>query len=454
MNYLEGEGELVRLDEEIHLEPDSGAIGRAILDTRGPAIWAQNIYGYETTMTTGLMATQQRVAMAMGLPKEASMKEQKAAFLKAYDRYPVKPRMVKDAPCKENIVCGDDVNLFQFPIARNNINDAGPYIYKNCVITKDPDSDWVNMGVYRMQVVDCNKTSNLANPYRHWGEHFNKARQRGEPMEMAVALGTEPVFYMSAGSTIPSGWSEMDFAGALRQEPVELVMAETVNLPVPATAEIVLEGVVRPEPRVLEGPFGEGLGAYAGTFILPVFEVNAITYRNNPIFDTLYIGRPPTESSISALPGIIGSIEQVLKSRFPQIIEVACLYPKSNVVIQGKWNLADEPHRVMAALWSSRASSNDKVVTIVDEDINPWDAADVMWAIATRTQANNDLVIIPGNLADLDPAQNLDGLSCWLGIDATKTRPPHRHKVSLWVTPPEGTDAWKEKFKKLKKGDA
>ena len=171
---LEKEGELIRIKEEIHLEPDSGAIGRAVLDIDGPGILAENIYGYETKMTTGLFASLRRVALAMGLPKTASFKEMKEAVLRAYDNFPVKARMVdkKDAPCKENIVTGDKVNLFQFPAARNNAQDAGPYMYKTVCITKDPDSDWVNCGVYRLQLIERNKTGILIQPDQHTADHY------------------------------------------------------------------------------------------------------------------------------------------------------------------------------------------------------------------------------------------------------------------------------------------
>ena len=454
--HLEQEGELVRVKREIHLEPDSGAIGRAILDIDGPAVLAENVYGYETKMATGLFASLRRVAMAMGLPKNASFKEQKEAIHRAYQRYPVKSKMVdrKDAPCKENIVTGDDVNLFQFPLARNNVHDAGPYIYKVCFITKDPDSDWVNCGVYRMQVLDRNKTSALAPPYQHAGEHYIKSKKRGKPLEIAVALGVEPAIHVATGSKLPRGWSEFDFAGAIRGEPEDLVMGESVEIPVPARAEIILEGTMGLNPNeVMEGPFGEGVGSYCGMFKLPLIEIKTITYRNDPIFDTLYIGRPPTESTISALPGFVAALEEDLKSHFPQITEVGFMYPAyMNLVIAGKWDHPGDPRNVIAAAWSSRAGILHKMVTVVDDDINVNDPADVMWAIATRCQANTDILMMPGCLSQLDPSPDLSGLSCRLGIDATKPIFPYRHQVATYITPREGTEEWKEELNKMWKG--
>ena len=251
IDHLEDEGELLRLKEEISLEPDIGAIGQAICDMnkRGlnaPGIVAENIVGCNTKLAIGLDAAWNRTAMAFGLPKDASFNEQKEVWLKAYDRYPIKAKVLakKDAPCKENILRGEAVDLFKFPIPRLNIQDAAPYLLKTLCITKDPDSDWVNFGMYRAQVLDRNKTSIMTSHTSHWGEHYTKARLHGKPLEMAIAIGTDPVLARVSGTRTPAEWNEFDFAGALRGEPVEVVRAESVDLPVPATAEIVLEGVL------------------------------------------------------------------------------------------------------------------------------------------------------------------------------------------------------------------
>ncbi|MFH1775136.1 MAG: UbiD family decarboxylase [Chloroflexota bacterium] len=456
MARLESEGELVRLADEVRLEPDIGAIGRAILNTGGPAVWAQRLFGYDETrsLVIGLAATPSRIGMALGLPKDAPMSEQKRLWLSAYDRQPLKPRMVKDAPCRENIVSGDDVNLFDFPIMRLNTGDPAPFIIKTSVISRDPDSDWVNSGTYRMQVLGRNKTAMYAARRKDWGEHYEKYRQMGREMECAVALGTEPVLGMVSGTRLPPGCGEYEFAGALRGEPEELIMAESVNLPVPASAEIVLEGIVKPDESAFEGNFGEGLGAYSHAVMAPVFHVKTITYRHNPIFDTIYIGRPPTESSRFFLMTNSAMLEQELKVKFPQITEVALLWPAmKNVVIQGRWGHRGEPNKVIAAFIGSTTAAYDaKLVTIVDEDIDPWNVTDVMWAIAGRSQGDKDFIIYPGCRSDLDPSQGVDGLSCVVGINATKPRPPYDRIVAQWVTHPEGTGDWEARIAKLARG--
>ena len=200
-----------------------------------------------------------------------------------------------------------------------------------------------------------------------------------------------------------------------------------------------------------EGPAGEHTGSYSGCFWTPVFEIKAITHRNNPIYESLYLGKPYTECNYLSMLGKIAGLQYELQARFPQITEIAYQLPDLyNLVIQGRWGHTGEPKRMMNACWGSSFGVPTKMVTIVDEDVDPWDAQDVLWAIATRCQASKDLVIIPGCEGSLDPSKEPDATSCKLGIDATKTRPPfHRHKPINWVSPPRGTQEWKERILQL-----
>ena len=387
--------------------------------------------------------------MAMDLPKDTSRRQQVKAWIDAYNRYPVKAKVVSDAPCKENVLARDEVNLFRFPIPRINSNDASFYISKPMCISKDPDSDWINVAMQRMMVLHRNQTAVLASTLgRHIRHHWRKWQGIGKPMEMAVAIGTEPVLPMIAGMKIPAGWNEYDYAGAVRKEPEELVKGETVDLPVPARAEIVLEGVLRTDTQVLEGPFAEHTGAYSGCFWTPVFEIQAITYRNNPIYDCLFVGKPYNESVYMTMLSALAGLQQEIQAMFPQVTELAYHLPYLyNVVVQGKWGHAGEPKRVMNGLWGSRWGASIKMITVVDEDIDPWDEKQVLWAIAARCQADKDIVMIPGSEGNLDPSKDPDDSSCKLGIDATKSRPPfYRHRPVHWVEPRERTEEWKDKI--------
>ncbi|MBI2832506.1 MAG: UbiD family decarboxylase [Chloroflexi bacterium] len=462
ISRLEKEGELVRVKEEVKLEPDVGAMGTAILDLNEHGVEAagalcENVYGCDLPLSIGLQSSFRRTALAYGLPKTASFKELKQAWLKGYDRYPIKSRTItkKDAPCKENIMLGDKVNIFRFPMPRINSQDAAPYLLKMLCITKDTESDWVNFGMYRMQVLDRNRTSLMTSHVSHWGEHYIKHRKMGKPMPMAVVLGFDPILGMVSGTKVPANWDEYDFAGALRGEPVEIVKGETVDLPVPATAEIVLEGEVSVEADVFEGPFGEWHGGYSGMLVMPTFHIKCITYRNNAIFDTVTLARGLGDNGFMTLPSKIVSMEQELKHILPNMTEVAYLSPIIyNCVVQGKWGNRTEPRRAMNAVWASQAAQGiAKIVIVVDEDVDPWDSNEVMWAIATRCQADKDIVMIPGIHARLDPSAETDGTSCFLGIDATKSREPFpRHAVAHWIEPRKEAEVWKEKVLALMKG--
>ncbi len=454
IEQLKKEGDLLSLPNEIKLEPDMGAIGKAICDLQGPGVLAEKVYGYDNArVAIGLCAAFRRSAMAMGLPKTASFKEIKTKWRETFTKYPMKPRMVTDAPCKENIRIGDDVNLFNFPVPRLNTNDASFYFTKTMCITKDPNSDWLNMGMYRVMILDRNHTGCMIQHFQHAMSHYAAAKKLGKPLEMVIAYGAAPNLPIVSGSPIPWGWNEFEFAGALRGEPEELVMAETVNLPVPARAELIIEGELR-EPGVLEGPFGEFAGSYSTTYMTPVFHVKAVTYRNNPIMDHLYIGRGRTETDYMTDLASLSSIEQELIPRFPEITEIAFLSPKwLNVVVQGKWSHPGQPIKVMAAVWGARSLINAKMVTIVDEDIDPWDAQDVMWAIGARSQADIDVYTMPGSFASLDPSHNANGMSCTFGINATRTVADHpRHQYVDYVTPRKETAMWKDNLKKWMQG--
>ncbi len=440
--HLENNGELIRIKDEISIEPDAGAIGRAVCDLESPAVLAENVAGFKTPLAIGLHASWRRAAMAAGLPKTNSHREQVKAWDSFFKRGHLKAKMVHDAPCKENILKGDEVNLFQFPIPRINIHDGSFYISKPMVITKDPDSGWVNVGMYRMMVLDRNKTGLMTlSVAPHAGFHFNKYAQMGQDMPMAVALGTEPVLPMVAGSWQPAGWCEYDFAGAIRGEPEELVTAETVDLPVPARAEIILEGVLKCKETILEGPFGEFTGAYSGYLNLPVFEIKAITHRNNPIYDTLFMGRPVAENHYMTTYSKLGGELNTVFANRTEITGIAFLPPyASALVVQGRWGHTGHPREVMLA-------SSHKVVIAVDEDVDPWNANDVIWAMTTRCRPDIDVFIIPEIPGRLDPAQSLHGTTTRMLIDATKSRHPYnRYRAVGFIESRVETLKWRERI--------
>lgn len=445
LESLKSDGDLWEIEDEVMPEPDIGAIGKAISETQGPAALIRRVKGYRTPVAIGVHSATRRIARAMDRPANATHDQIMDAWNEAYARYPVKSKMQSDGLCKENIAKGDKVNLFDLPLHRLNALDGSFYISKGCVVSKNPESGVVNVGIYRMMVLGKNKTAIMMGFDQHGARHFMMQEDKGKPLEIAVSIGNEPVLPMVAGSKVPYDWSEFDLAGAVTGSPYELVQATSVDVPVPARAEIILEGRLEPSKRVLEGPFGEYPGAYTGYFYAPVFTVTAITHRNDPIFESLYIGRPNTENHYMTTDSKLAALSYEVKKIMPKITRLSYLKPYNHVVvIQGRWVHTGDPKQAINLLWGSSLGRTAKLTVCVDEDVDPWDASDVLWAVSTRVASADDIIIMPDAYQSLDPAQ-VSGVGCKIGIDATKPRPPHlRYNPIDWVEPPEGTQRWKE----------
>ena len=342
------------LEDEVSAEPDMGRLERRCVIIQGPAALIKKVRGYTSPVAIGMHAAWRREAKALGLPADANHDEITDAWREGFARYPVKNVEKNDGPCKENVAKGDAVNLFNFPLHRINQGDGSFYISKANVITKDPDTGKVNVGIYRMMVLDKNRTALLMNYNQHGARHYIRAEELGKPLEVAVAIGGEPILPMVAGAKIPYEWSEFECAGAIRNSPYEITEAETVDLPVPANAEIVLEGYLPPTERVFEGQFGEFPGAYTGYFYSPVFKINAITYRNDPIYESLYIGRPNTENTYMTLHSKLSAVLHELKKVVPKVTRISYLKPYTHTaVIQGKWLHTADPKTAIMAFWGS-----------------------------------------------------------------------------------------------------
>jgi len=452
LDFLQDDNDLWIIEDEVKPEPDIGAIGKAISDTQGPAALIKNVRGYKSPLAIGVHGAPRRVAKALGLEKDANNDQVIEAWSRALSRYPVKSVLRSDGTCKENIVKGDKVNLFDFPLHRLNSIDGSFFISKGCLISKGNDNDIVNVGIYRMMVLGKNKTAIMMQFDQHAARHFVSQEEKGKPLQISVSIGNEPVLPMVAGAKMPYEWSEFDVAGAVRESPYELTKSETSDLPVPAHAEIILEGVIEPHLRVFEGPFGEFPGAYTGYFYAPIFTVKAITHRDNPIYETLYIGRPDAEHHYMTRHSKLATLTNELRKVMPKITRIAYLKPYIHVaVIQGKWTHTGDPKQAINLFWGVSLGRNAKITVCVDEDVNPWDASEVMWAISTRVSSSNDIFIMHDAYQSLDPA-HISGVSIKIGIDATKPRPPYlRFKPVDWIDPPKGTDQWIAKIMKMKK---
>jgi 4-hydroxy-3-polyprenylbenzoate decarboxylase len=424
LDALRAEGELKEVTAEVDWNIELGTIMRLAQGTGdGPALLFSNIKDYNSKGTRCSqvfgcsLSSYRRVAMLLGLPPDTHPREL-VKVARTILSGAIPPKIVKDGPVKENIVKGDDIDLFEFPTPHWNRLDGGRYMmtYAGCV-TKNPDSGVMNVGVYRGMVAD--KTHIPIYMYRaqHIGHHALAWQQKGaKEMPIAYVIGWEPSMDFCAGAPVPMGVCEYDVMGAIRGSAVELVKCESHDLYVPATAEIVVEGFLSFDSStyMMEGPFAEFTGYVAGERApRPTMRVTAITHRNNPVLRGTIEGALPKSFSENAICSSImrsGIAWNVLdRAGVPGVTDVwgPPVHATMNLIVQLKQTYRNQAKQVANAIWGSSASHvRYKHVTVVDDDIDIHDYAAVDWAIAYRVNAGeNGIVIMPSTFgAGLDPS--------------------------------------------------
>ncbi len=448
IDALRKAGELAEVNAEIDWNVELGtALRLAQGPGTGPAVLFNNIKDYNgpnarcSKIFGGGLGSYRRVAMMLGCDIDTHPRELvKLGRTILSDRLP--PVTVKTGPVKENILLGDDINLFDFPVPQWNRVDGGRYIisYAGCV-TRHPETGVMNVGIYRGMVSAKNMIPMLIWRAQHIGNHFTAYQQAGvKEMPIAFVIGWEPVMGFCAGQPVPAGICEYDVMGAMRGAPVELVQCETVDLQVPASAEIVIEGMISTDPKdfQMEGPFAEFTGYVAGDCSpKPTARVTAITHRNDPILRGSIEGSLPGSFSENAICSSImrsATAWNVLdRAGVPGVVDVfgPPVHAGINLNVSIKQIYRNQAKQAANALWgSSAAHVRYKHVTVVDDDIDIHDYAAVDWAIAYRVNAGEgDIFIMPNTFgAGLDPSTRrrdrnaaLFGTGKWnrLLIDAT-----------------------------------
>ena len=447
MTRLEKEGELRRITAEVDWDRELGAITRRVLEKKGPALLFESIKGYRkgrcTKLMTSGLGSRSRLALALGFPKDASNRELVQHVMKK-NRETIPPRIVAGGPVKDVVVRGAQVDQTEFPVPKWHVLEGGRYIHTfSGIVTRDPETRVMNVGIYRGMVGQKNTTPFLLiKGGQHWGQHFMKWAARGEPMPVACVIGWDPIMPFLAGSPIPSGICEWDVMGAYRDEPAELVRCETVDLEVPASAEIVLEGVISDDPATyeVEGPFGEFTG-YVSDIPTPrpSMKVTCITHRRDPIFRGTLEGTLPgsySENSVmSSVQRAAIALNILTQAGIPGVRDVFVppITNGVNIVVQITKAYQGQPKQIAAALWgNSAAQYRYKHVTVVEDDIDPSSYEQVDWAFAHRVNAGEDgIVVFPGifgspidpstPLEDRDVAQLGTGLWNRVLIDATRS---------------------------------
>jgi 4-hydroxy-3-polyprenylbenzoate decarboxylase len=445
---LEKQGELKRIKAEVDPYLEMTVICDRVLKQGGPALLFENPKGANIPVLGNLFGTPKRVAMGMGANDVSELRGigELLAYLKepeppkgmkdAFEKLPIfkqvlnmAPKLVSAPPCQEVIRTGDEVDLADFPIQTCWPDDAGPLITWPLVITKGPNKDRQNLGIYRQQVIGKNKVIMRWLAHRGGALDFKEwqAAHPGKPFPVAVALGADPATILAAVTPVPDSLSEYAFAGLLRGSKTEVAKCLSHDLQVPASAEIVLEGFIYPGETAPEGPFGDHTGYYNEVDEFPVFTIERITQRQSPIYHSTYTGRPPDEPAILGV-ALNEVFVPILQKQFPEIIDFylppeGCSYRMA--VISMKKQYAGHAKRVMLGTWSYlRQFMYTKFVIVVDDDVDVRNWQDVIWAITTRMDPARDLTILENTPIDyLDFASPVSGLGSKVGFDATNKWP-------------------------------
>ena len=439
---LEAAGELRVIGAEVDWNVELGTIMRLTQGAgTGPALLFNNIKDYNLPRSRcrrlfgGGLSGYRRIAMMLGLPPDTHPRALVKVGRTILDGR-IAPTVVKDGPVKEKVITGKDVDLFDLPAPQWNRPDGGRYLLTyGGVVTRDPDSGIMNVGIYRGMIARRDRLSVMMWRAQHIGDHATAWQRSGRSeMPIAIAIGWEPAFGLCAGSRIPKGVCEYDVMGAIRGQPVDLVRCETVDLYVPASAEIVIEGYLGFDPATyeMEGPFAEFTGYLSGERApRPTIRVTAITHRHDPILRGTIEGSMPGSYSENAVCSSIlraATAWNVLEQAgVPGVTDVWCppVTAGIHLLIRMKPSYLGQAKQAANAIWgSSAAHVRYKNVTVVDDDVDIHDYAAVDWAIAYRVNAGeDDIVVMPATYgAALDPSTGSSGQSADLFGTATWNR--------------------------------
>ncbi len=444
ISQLENMGELKRIAHPVSTHLEMTEICDRVLRNGGPAIIFENPKGQSMPVLANLFGTPRRVALGMGEESTAALREvgRLLSYLKepeppkglkdAWEKWPVlkqvmnmSPRVLSSAPCQEVVWEGKDVDLSRLPVQHCWPGDIAPLITWGMTVTRGPEKTRQNLGIYRQQVIAPNKVIMRWLAHRGGALDFREhcLKYPGKPFPVAVVIGADPATILGAVTPVPDSLSEYQFAGLLRGSRTELVKCLGSDLQVPASSEIVLEGVIHPEETALEGPYGDHTGYYNEQERFPVLTIERIAMRRDPIYHSTYTGKPPDE------PAMLGvALNEVfvplLQKQFPEIADFylppeGCSYRMAVVSIRKQY--AGHAKRIMFGIWSFlRQFMYTKFIIVVDDDIDIRNWQEVIWAITTRVDPVRDTLLVENTPIDyLDFASPVSGLGGKMGLDAT-----------------------------------
>jgi len=445
INELDRRGLVRRISAEVDANLEITEITDRVCKNGGPALIFENVRGYKMPVLTNAFGTMERMKIALGVnslddigkeiadiiqPPElpTTFMDKLKALPKLAQLSSFLPKTVKTGPCKE-VIIRDNPTFDDLPVLKCWPLDGGPFITLPLVFTKDPETGRRNLGMYRMQVFD-GKTAGM-----HWhihkdgAHHLDAAASRGGRLPVAVALGADPAVIYSATAPLPRGVDEILFAGFLRKDPVAVVRCETIDLEVPASAEIVLEGYVDPAEKRLEGPFGDHTGYYSLADHYPVFHLTCVTRRKAPIYPATIVGRPPMEDAFmgKATERIFLPLIRVI---LPEVRDIN-MPPEgvfhNCVIVSIRKSYPGHARKVMNSLWGMGLMMLAKLIVVVDGDVDVQNLSEVAWRVFNNIDARRDVVIVEGPLDALDHSSPLPNYGAKMGIDATRKGPGEGH---------------------------
>ncbi len=411
LNLLEAESQVTHINKEVDREYELGSVVAAFEKKENKATYFHHVKNSTIPVCANLLGSVERIAMALGIENE----EIQGVIGEAL-KHPVEPILVDDGVCQE-VVLDKDIDLSVLPIPTHAPDDAGAYITSGLVFSKSIKGGHQNVSYHRMEIKGPNKVGIFINEWRHLATLYNEAESLGEALPIAVVIGCDPVHYITAG--LRTDLDEVHVSGALRQQPTEVVLCMHSDILVPASSEIVLEGKIWPERREKEGPLGEFTGHYSKTWMNPVVEIETITHRKDPIYQTIN-----SASKEHVLLGNVIPREPVLfdfvsyVSKGVKDVHIPPYGSGFMAIIKVKKSNPGEPKNLALAAMTSNV--NIKNVVVVDEDVDIYDSEDVLWAISNRVNPLTDVFSVPHSQChELDPTSDVRGVGTKLGIDAT-----------------------------------
>lgn len=408
----EAEGELYRVKAEVDWNLELSHVAKKKEEAGGPALLFENVKGYKIPVLTSAFTKTKRMAIALGQPLNYSMHQLSREWMGLVTKELIKPKFVKKAPLMENIIVGDKINLLDFPAPFFNIMDGGRFIgTAGYLVTKDPETGWVNLGTYRMQIYNKNNCGVQIIKGKHGDMMLQKYKAKGQKMQAVAVIGGDPLLYLVSSCMVPVQTDEYDIASTLRGEPIDIIESDLTGLPLPAYAEIALEGEIDPDNLIDEGPFGEYTGYYSGKPSPKIFlDVKRILHRNNPIFWASIVGRPPNDvvmiQSLNRTASLWADLQEMkipgIKSvyipasssgRYWAIVSVKQMYPGHSMQVG------------TAVISTTTGSYGLKGVIVVGDDIDVENWDQIVWALSVRYDPKRSSQIIDrGRSTPLDPS--------------------------------------------------